>query len=59
MIWVSEGIQENVADFMKIQANVHCTRPSIFTTTKFYRFENLALSHVGLYFMTFQYFRNN
>lgn len=37
MIWVSES-RDNVATFMKIQANVFYTHPSILMRQKIYRF---------------------
>lgn len=59
MIWVSESIPENIAKFRKSQADIYYTYPAIFMRAKFYRFNNLALSHAGLYFLSFQYFENN
>lgn len=55
----SKSIHKNVAKFRKIQADIHYTHPSGFMRTKFYRFNNLALYHAGLYFLKFKYSANS
>lgn len=44
MIWISESIQENVANIRKIQVGSHYSHLSIFMRTKFYRFNDQALN---------------